>query len=245
VLRVSNLSLQTSKLLVDNVSFEVRRGEVLGVFGLMGAGRSEMLQAIFGVYPDESTGTIEVDGQAVRVNSPTVAIKAGVALAPEDRKRDGLVLELSVAHNATLACFDKIERFGLTSAGAERRLVDDYVNRLKVKTPSIRQSVIKLSGGNQQKVVLAKWLATQPKVLMLDEPTRGIDINAKREIYGLIDSLAQSGLGVVMVSSELPELLGIADRIMVLCKGKTTAEFSRAEATEEKLIRAALPDSLT
>ena len=150
-------------------------------------------------------------------------------------------MHLSVAHNMTLSCLSKIERLGLLSPRAERALVGNYVDRLRVKTPSLEQPVINLSGGNQQKVVLAKWLATGPKVLLLDEPTRGIDINAKREIYRLIDELAQAGLGVVMVSSELPEILGIADRIMVLCEGRKTAEFRRDEATEENVVRAALP----
>ena len=164
-----------------------------------------------------------------------------MALAPEDRKGEGLLLGLSVTHNITLSCLPKIERLGLLQTQPERELVDLYVARLRIKTPSISQAVRNLSGGNQQKVVLAKWLATGPKVLLLDEPTRGIDINAKKEIYTLIDELAQSGLGVVLVSSELPEILGIADRIMVLCEGRKTAEFSRAEATEERVVKAALP----
>jgi ribose transport system ATP-binding protein len=146
-----------------------------------------------------------------------------------------------VAHNLTLSCLPKIERMGLLQPQLERELVGNYVARLRVKTPSINQAVVNLSGGNQQKVVLAKWLATEPKVLLLDEPTRGIDINSKKEIYTLIDELACSGLAVVMVSSELPEILGIADRILVLCEGRKTAEFSRDEATEEKVVKAALP----
>jgi len=223
------------------VSFEVRRGEVLGIFGLMGAGRTELLQTIFGLYPKTSTGEIQVAGVPVKIHSPQDAIAAGLALAPEDRKADGVVLGLSIAHNTTLSCLPKIERMGLLQPQLERELVGNYVERLRVKTPSIHQAVVNLSGGNQQKVVLAKWLATKPKVLLLDEPTRGIDINAKKEIYTLIDELAQSGLAVVMVSSELPEILGIADRIMVLCEGRKTSEFSRAEATEEKVVKAALP----
>ena len=175
------------------------------------------------------------------MNSPRDAIAAGLALASEDRKADGLVLSMSVAHNTTLACLRMIERGGLLSPKLERKLVGDYVNRLQVKTPSYDQAMVDLSGGNQQKVVLAKWLATNPKVLLLDEPTRGIDINAKKEIYALIDELAGRGLGVVMVSSELPEILGIADRILVLCDGRKTGEFNRGEATEEMIMKAALP----
>ena len=245
VLRVRNVSLQHAERVGDfavkGVSFEVRRGEVLGIFGLMGAGRTELLQTIFGLYPKTSTGEIQVAGVPVKIHSPQDAIAAGLALAPEDRKADGVVLGLSIAHNTTLSCLPKIERMGLLQPQLERELVGNYVERLRVKTPSIHQAVVNLSGGNQQKVVLAKWLATKPKVLLLDEPTRGIDINAKKEIYTLIDELAQSGLAVVMVSSELPEILGIADRIMVLCEGRKTAEFSRAEATEEKVVKAALP----
>jgi ABC-type sugar transport system ATPase subunit len=248
VLRVNNLSLRhpdrAEDFTVRDVSFAVRRGEVLGIFGLMGAGRTELLQAVFGLYPRTTTGEIQIEGQPVEINSPPAAIAAGLALAPEDRKADGLVPALSVAHNTTLSCLHKTERMGLLQPRLERELVENYTSRLRVKTPSIHQAVVNLSGGNQQKVVLAKWLATDPKVLLLDEPTRGIDINAKREIYTLIDELAHSGLGVVMVSSELPEILGIADRILVLCEGRKTAEFKRGEATEEMIMQAALPAAM-
>jgi ABC-type sugar transport system ATPase subunit len=247
-LRVRNVSLQHAEragdFAVRDVSFEVRRGEVLGIFGLMGAGRTELLQTIFGLHPGTSTGEIEVEGRRVVIKSPQDAIAARLALAPEDRKAEGVVLGLSVAHNTTLSCLPRIERLGLLQPKLERELVGNYVNRLRVKTPSMDQPIVNLSGGNQQKVVLAKWLATEPKVLLLDEPTRGIDINAKKEIYALIDELAQSGLGVVMVSSELPEILGIADRILVLCEGRKTAEFKRGETTEEMIMKAALPGSV-
>ena len=237
VLRANGISLQhperAGDFAVKDVSFEVRRGEVLGIFGLMGAGRTELLQTIFGMYPKTSSGEVEIEGKRVAMKSPEDAIAAGLALAPEDRKAEGVILGLSIAHNTTLTCLPRIERMGLLQPRLERELVGQYVSRLRVKTPSINQAIVNLSGGNQQKVVLAKWLATNPKVLLLDEPTRGIDINAKKEIYALIDELAQSGLGVVMVSSELPEILGIADRIIVLCEGRKTAEFLRAEATEE------------
>jgi ABC-type sugar transport system ATPase subunit len=248
-LRVRKVSLQHAEragdFAVRDVSFEVRRGEVLGLFGLMGAGRTELVQTIFGLHPGISTGDIEVEGRHVVIRSPQDAIAAGLALAPEDRKAEGMVPGLSVAHNTTLACLPRIERLGFLQPKLERELVGNYVNRLRVKTPSVDQPVVNLSGGNQQKVVLAKWLATEPKVLLLDEPTRGIDINAKKEIYALIDELAQSGLGVVLVSSELPEILGIADRILVLCEGRQTAEFKRGEATEEMIVKAALPGSVS
>jgi ABC-type sugar transport system ATPase subunit len=245
VLRVRSLSLphpeRTGDFAVKEVSFAVRRGEVLGIYGLMGAGRTELLHAVFGLHPNTATGEIQIEGKPVRIGSPKDAMAAGLALAPEDRKAEGVVLGMSVAQNTTLSCLPKIERLGLLRSQLERELVGRYMTRLRVRTPSINQAVVNLSGGNQQKVVLAKWLATDPKVLLLDEPTRGIDINTKKEIYALIDELAQGGLGVVMVSSELPEILGIADRIMVLCEGRKTAEFSRAEASEEKVVQAALP----
>jgi ABC-type sugar transport system ATPase subunit len=245
VLRVTNLSLadqqRPCRFLVQSVSFNVRCCEVLGIFGLMGAGRTELLQALFGLHPQATTGTVLVDGHEMRIDSPAAAISAGLALAPEDRKQEGLVLPLSVAENVSMSSHGKTEKWGFLSNAKEHALAGKYASRLLLKTPSLRQPVRNLSGGNQQKVVLSKWLATEPKVLLLDEPTRGIDINSKREIYTLIDELAGSGLGVVMVSSELPEILAIADRIVVLCEGRKTAEFSRQEATEERILKAALP----
>jgi ribose transport system ATP-binding protein len=249
VLCVRDLSLQHPErrgdFAVRKVSFELRRGEVLGIFGLMGAGRSELLQTIFGLHPRTSTGTVAVDGKPVWIVSPRDAIRAGIALAPEDRKLDGLILEMSVVENGGLSCLEKTSRMGMLRLNAERALVGSYVNRLGVKTPSLDAPVRNLSGGNQQKVVVSKWLATNPKVLLLDEPTRGIDVNAKQEIYELINELAEGGLGVVFVSSELPELLAMADRILVLAEGRVTAEFSRDEATEESVLAAALPKSRT
>ncbi len=245
ILRVSGLSLphprRARDFLVQDVSFLLRRGEVLGIFGLMGAGRTELLEAIFGCHAGSASGTVEVAGRRVSDRSPRAAIEAGLGLAPEDRKADGLVLPMSVAENVTLAGLGQLFRSGLVHPASERSLAQTFVDRLQIKTPSTRQIVRNLSGGNQQKVVLAKWLVTKPKVLLLDEPTRGIDVNAKREIYALIDELARGGLGVVMVSSELPEILAVADRILVLCEGRLTGEFSRAEATEEKIMHAALP----
>jgi ribose transport system ATP-binding protein len=249
VLRVRGVSLRHPEreddYVVRDISFEVRRGEVLGLFGLMGAGRTELLQTIFGLHPHTSTGNVSVEGKPVKIHSPQDAIDAGMALAPEDRKADGLVLGMSVAANTTLACLGRTERLGLLQPARERELVGRYVERLRVKTPSLDQTAVNLSGGNQQKLVLAKWLATEPKVLLLDEPTRGIDISAKQEVYNLIDELACSGLGVVMVSSELPEILAIADRLIVLAEGRKTAEFKRGEATEEMILKAALPSRKT
>ena len=226
---------------MDDVSFSVCRGEVLGIFGLIGAGRTELLESIFGLHADGCTGRIAVEGRHVTIRSPKDAIAAGIALAPEDRKREGLVLSMSVGENASLASLERARRFGLLDPLREGELVGNFVDRLRVKTPSLWQLARYLSGGNQQKVVLAKWLATNPKVLLLDEPTRGIDVNAKKEIYILIEELTRAGLAVVMVSSELPEILAIADRILVMSEGYKTAELPSAEATEESLLRAALP----
>ncbi|NGO38198.1 sugar ABC transporter ATP-binding protein [Limisphaera ngatamarikiensis] len=225
------------------MSLEVRRGEVLGIFGLMGAGRTELLETLFGLHPDHMEGRVELDGRPVRIRSPMDAIDLGLALAPEDRKAEGLVLEMSVRENASLACLNRLTRFGFIRTAAERTLVERYLKQLRVKTPSLEQRIRHLSGGNQQKVILARWLATSPRVLLLDEPTRGIDVQAKREIYELIDELARAGLAVIVVSSEMPEILTVSDRIVVLCEGCKTAEFTRAEATEERLMAAALPRS--
>lgn len=246
VFRAENLSLRARargrERLLDGVSLDVRRGEVVGLFGLVGAGRTELLEAIFGLHADRLQGATFIEGRPVRLASPAEAIAAGLALAPEDRKHDGLVLEMGVAANASLASLAQTLHFGLVDPEREQAHVKPFLDRFRVKTPSLAQRVRNLSGGNQQKVILAKWLATRPKVVLLDEPTRGIDINAKREIYAFIDELAQAGLGVIVVSSEIPEILALADRIVVLCEGRRTAELSRAEASPERLLQAALPD---
>ena len=227
--------------LVEDVSFALRRGEVLGVFGLVGAGRTELLEALFGLHADRVTGRILLEGQAVKFVSPAAAIAAGLALAPEDRKRDGLVLPMSVAANASLASLERTLRAGFVSETRESAYITPYIERFRVKTPSMDQLIVNLSGGNQQKVILAKWLAIGPKILLLDEPTRGIDVNAKREIYAFIDELARLGLGLIVVSSELPEILALSDRVLVMCEGRKTAEFARADATPEKILTAAFP----
>jgi ribose transport system ATP-binding protein len=234
---------RTGDYLVDHVSFAVNRGEVLGIFGLMGAGRTELLETIFGVHPQRSSGRIRLQGQQVGIKSPWDAIDCGIGLVPEDRKEQGLVLLMSVRANISLANLKLTERFSLLSSRLEKRLAGDYITRLKIKTASTGQRAEDLSGGNQQKVVIAKWLATEPKVLLLDEPTRGIDVNAKNEIYRLIGELAEAGLGIVVVSSELPEIMAICDRIIVLSEARKTAEFARSEATEELIMKAAIPKS--
>ena len=247
VLSVRNMCLahprRRGDYMVDHVSFTVKAGEVLGIFGLMGAGRTELLEAIFGLHPGRSSGDIFLKNRQVKVNAPTDAIRLGIGFIPEDRKREGLVLQMSVAASMSLASLEQTERFGFLSATRETQLAQGYVERLRIKTPSVQQVVENLSGGNQQKVVIAKWLAIHPRILLLDEPTRGIDVNAKNEIYRLISELSQAGLAIVMVSSELPEIMAIADRIMVLSEGKQTAEFTRSQATEELIMKAAIPKS--
>jgi len=247
VFRAESVSLRhperKGEFVVREVDLCVQRGEVLGIFGLMGAGRSELLETLFGLHPRRCAGRTFIEGAVVAIESPAEAIRCGLALAPEDRKWDGLVLGMSVKENASLGCLERTKRWGLLNPARETTLVGPLLERFRVKTPSLDQLIRNLSGGNQQKVILAKWLATDPKVLLLDEPTRGIDINAKKEIYGLIDELARAGLAVIVVSSELPEVLAIADRVMVMCQGRKTAEFSRTEATPENVLRAALPQA--
>ncbi|MCC7336505.1 MAG: sugar ABC transporter ATP-binding protein [Pirellulaceae bacterium] len=243
-LRVESLSQRSpvgERLLVDEVSFSVAAGEVLGIFGLMGAGRTELMESIFGIHPKTTSGSIYVQGERCDMRSPAVAMSHGIGLVPEDRKEQGLVLGMSVENNISLSNIGLIEKFRFLNRALERRHAKTYVDQLSIKTPSVRQATKALSGGNQQKVVLGRVLSTKPRVLLLDEPTRGIDINAKREIYSLIDQLKQQGMAIVVVSSELPELLGISDRMMVMCEGRKTAEFRREDATEENLMQAAVP----
>ena len=228
---------------VDHVSFTVKAGEVLGLFGLMGAGRTELLETVFGLHPDSSSGSVFLLRREVKIDSPAEAINLGIGFITEDRKLEGLGFQMSVAASISLASLEQTERFGFLNAGLENRLAQNYVERLKIKTPSVQQIVENLSGGNQQKVIIAKWLATNPRILLLDEPTRGIDVNAKNEIYKLISELAQAGLAIVMVSSELPEIMAIADRIIVLSEGRKTAEFPRSQVTEEMIMKAAIPKS--
>ncbi len=245
VLRVESLSLdhpsRAGDYVFQEINLGVKRGEVLGIFGLMGAGRTELLETIFGLHSGASNGEVFVKGDPVHLKSPADAIQHGLALAPEDRKGEGIFAALSVCENTSLACLSRLERYGLLDEGSERRLVNEAIDRFRVKTPSMKQLIGNLSGGNQQKVILAKWLATKPDVLLLDEPTRGIDVNAKAEIYELIRTLVVEGLAVVLVSSELPEVQALSDRLVVLCEGKLTAEFVRDDMNEEAIMKAALP----
>lgn len=233
-LRVEALS-QEGKLYDINLS--VRAGEILGISGLMGAGRSELVKALFGV--GKYQGKIFLNGQPVTIKNPTDAIRVGMALITEDRKGEGLVPDLSVRENLALPNLRSLSRFGFISHRMEQDFVDDSIQKLKVKVHHSGQWVSSLSGGNQQKVVIGKWLATQPKVLILDEPTRGVDIGAKREIYDLMNQLVQKGVAIVMISSELPEVLGMSDRVLVMHEGRITGEFSRENATQETIMIAA------
>lgn len=243
VFAVENVSVEdpvvTGKKLVDNVSFSVRRGEVLGIAGLMGAGRSDLLMAIFGAHAGRVSGEIKLEGRRFHIRNPADAIKQGIGFVTEDRKRFGLVSDQTILNNMTLAGLRRISGRFITSIDAESAAGERSMKELRVKANSVFTIAGTLSGGNQQKVVLAKWLLTNPRVLFLDEPTRGIDVGAKQEIYAQINKLAKSGLAIVLVSSELPEVLGMSDRILVLHEGRLTGEFTRAAATPEEVMACA------
>ncbi|SDH86246.1 monosaccharide ABC transporter ATP-binding protein, CUT2 family [Actinokineospora alba] len=228
---------------VLDVSLQVRSGEVVALAGLVGAGRSELAAALIGDVPIHS-GEVRVDGVTLRLRQPRDAVRAGFGYAPEERKAQALLLQRGVRDNITLAMLDRLSRFRVVRRGEENRLAREYVAALRVRTPSIEQEVRKLSGGNQQKVVLARWLARKPKVLVLDEPTRGVDVGAKAEIYRIIDELAASGVAVLVISSELPEVLGLADRIVVMQSGRVTGELGRG-ATEAQILSLAMAEDLT
>jgi ribose transport system ATP-binding protein len=241
-LEVHHLSLkQPGVRELHDISFKLRRGEILGMAGLMGAGRTETLETIFGVHPaSHHKGEIIINGQSLTLESPADAMKAGLGYITEDRKGKSLVLGLPVRVNTTLAALRQyVRQFGRISRRAEINAVNAQVIDLGIRTPNIETLVSKLSGGNQQKVVLAKLLLIKPKVLLLDEPTRGIDVGAKSQVYELVGKLAQQGTAFVVASSEMLELLAICDRIIVLCEGRITAEFTREEATQEKILDAA------
>lgn len=231
--------------LVDDISFSVKKGEVVGIAGLMGAGRSELLMAVFGAWRGKNSGNIFVEGKKVDINSPADAIGNGIGFVTEDRKRFGLILEQTIMDNSTLAGLKQISGSFMTHRSRETVATRKVMKSLHVKANSPMTIAGTLSGGNQQKVVLGKWLLTEPKVLFLDEPTRGIDVGAKQEIYSEINKLAEDGLAIVMVSSELPEVLGLSDRVLVLHDGKLTGEFTKAEATPEKVMVAATGESKT
>ena len=236
LLRVENLS---KKGVCEGISFHVKKGEVLGVAGLVGAGRTEMIQLLFG-YLKKDRGKIFIHGKEARIKSPRDAVRKGMGLIPEERKKHGLVPGLSLAENISLAILDKFSILGFIKKGKLREIIDSIIEKMDIKTPSINQLVKNLSGGNQQKVVLAKWFLRECDVYIFDEPTRGIDVGAKVEIYRLMEGLAKGGAAIIMISSELPEILNISDRILVMYNGKIVQEFEKGKASQENILRYAI-----
>ena len=229
--------LAPERKVVDNVSMYVRRGEVVGISGLMGAGRTEFAMSVFGKsYGVNISGEMTLGGKKVKLNSVQQAIDSKLAYITEDRKGNGLILSNPIRVNTTLAKMDKVSRFGVIDKNKEYEVAEDYREKLRTKTPTVEQNVGNLSGGNQQKVLLGKWMFTEPDIMILDEPTRGIDVGAKYEIYSIINSLAEEGKSIIMISSELPEILGMCDRIYIMNQGKFVGELDRAEATQEKIM---------
>ncbi|MBL8164492.1 MAG: sugar ABC transporter ATP-binding protein [Anaerolineae bacterium] len=240
-LRVSKLRRKVNiqdphAIVLHDISFEVRQGEILGIAGLVGAGRTEIARAIFGADPLES-GEVYIGSELVNIKTPQDAIRQGIGLVPEDRKQQALFLALAVRENTTIAALNRVlNRLGFVNARSEADLMDQYQRTLNIRMTSGEVRVRNLSGGNQQKVVIARWMALQPKVLIVDEPTRGIDVAAKAEVHSLLHQMAAQGIAVIMISSELPEILGMSDRIITICEGRLTGEVLRADATQEKLM---------
>lgn len=228
----------TNKNIVQNAGFSLKKGEILGIGGLVGSGRSELVNGIFGAIP-KSSGEIYINDEIVHIKSPKEAISLGLGLLTEERKKNGFVGTMNIRENMTLAILQTISNNGVVNSMNEKNLIKDYFNKLRIKAPSLETEILALSGGNQQKVILAKWLLTDIKILILDEPTRGIDVGAKAEIYKLINELANSGVSIIMISSELPELLALSDRILVMSQGRVCSEFSSEEATQEKIMHVA------
>lgn len=235
IFEVDNLS---RKELFDNISFNVKAGEILGVAGLMGAGRTEIMEAIFG-YHKKSNGTIRMNGKELSIKHPRDAVNAGIGFITEDRKDEGLVLDASIRENIALTNMKSISKNGIISPASEKEFVENLFKRLQIRATGVEQEVKSLSGGNQQKVVISKWVGINPKVLILDEPTRGVDIGAKKEIYTIMNELSENGVAIIMISSELPEVLGVSDRIMVIHEGKITRILDRNEADQEQIMTAA------
>jgi ribose transport system ATP-binding protein len=235
-LRVERL---TRKGVLHDVSFSVRRGEIVGIAGLVGSKRTETARAIFGADPIDS-GRIYLHGKPVKVRTPADAIDHGIALVPEDRKRQGIFAVLTVRENIVLSALRQFSRGGILDLRGERVKAQEFVSTMRVATPDVEKRVLDLSGGNQQKVVIAKWLNTHAEVFLFDEPTRGIDVGGKIEVYRLMGELLSRGAAIVMISSELPEILGLSDRILVMREGRICGEFTRAEASEQTILNCAL-----
>ena len=236
VLEVKGLS---TKNFLKDISFTVRAGEIVGFAGLVGAGRSEVMRAVFGIDRRES-GDIYVRGEKVSIRNTVDALKCGMGFVPEDRKEQALILKMSVEENTSLAALRSVSKNWFIRPAQEKALAEEYVQKLKVKTPSLAQKVLNLSGGNQQKVVIAKWMATHPTILILDEPTRGIDVGAKKEIHALMSQMAQEGVAIIMISSELPEVLGMSDRIYVMHEGRLKGQIKREDASQEIIMKMAI-----
>lgn len=235
ILRCENINDHKT---VKGVSFEVKKGEIVGFAGLIGAGRSEVMKCLFGLTKDY-TGDIYIEGKKVEIRSPSDAIKHGIALVPEDRKQEGLFHIQSVKFNSTIVVLKEFIKGISVNRRKEEEITQRYIELMSTKTPSMEQAVGKLSGGNQQKVMIGRWLATSPKILILDEPTRGVDVGAKSEIYAIMNDLAKSGMAIIMISSEMPELINMSDRIYVMCEGKITGCLNHEEVTQEKIMRLA------
>lgn len=249
VLEVKNWTVYNHELpdkkAIDHVSFQARKGEILGIAGLMGSGRTELMMSIFGAYGVNKAGETYIDGKKVEIKDPRDAIEKGLCYLSEDRKKTGLVLMMDIKENITLASLNKIASISGINENEEIKAANYYVDALKIKTPSIEQKTMNLSGGNQQKVVIAKWLMAAPKVLILDEPTRGIDVGAKYEIYNIMNDLVEQGVSIIMISSELPEILGMSDRILVMHEGKLTGELDWKESSQEDVMYYATGGGLT
>jgi len=225
-----------SAIVLADVSFQLRRGEILGLAGLVGAGRTEIVRAIFGADAWDA-GEVYVDGNPAAISSPREAIRHSIGFVPEDHKAQGLILNQAVRLNLTLPSLARLTRFGFVNLAEEARRAQEYIGRLQIRTPSVDRVVRNLSGGNQQKVVISKWLMLKPKILIMDEPTRGIDVGAKAEIHGLMRQLVESGVSIIMISSELPELLAMSDRVVCVAEGHVTGTLDRGEATPERVMR--------
>jgi ABC-type sugar transport system ATPase subunit len=231
----------TSGKMVKNASFKLKKGEILGFAGLVGSGRSELMRAIYGIDKMDQ-GEVFLDGEKIAIRNPSQAIKHGLGFVPEDRKLQGLILGMAVRENITLSSLGKVSNYCFIKPSSEKTVSVGFIEKLSIKTPNQEQKVLNLSGGNQQKVVIAKWLAISPTILILDEPTKGVDVGAKKEIHHLMSKLTQEGVSVIMISSELPEILGMSDRIVVMHKGVIKGEFLRGEATQEKILSLALSE---
>jgi ribose transport system ATP-binding protein len=227
---------------LNNISFNLKRGEILGVFGLLGAGQKDLTATIFGIKK-RNYGDFLINGKKVLINSPIDAIKNGIAFLSDERKKDGLILTQNVKENITTASINKISKFFKMNLRMEAKIANAWKERFDIKTPSIFTLIENLSGGNQQKVILAKWLETNPKVLILNEPTRGIDVGSKVEIYRLMEEFCDKGIGIIMVSSELPEIIQLADRVIVLSRGRKTGEFDRKDITQVNLLHSAIGEN--